>query len=94
VGPMVESIRVVMITQAEGPHLEAYLRSLPTDQLESLTRPNASAVLDNHKKPFNRSEHCFIHVTASVRGGMSCPGQAIRNPWAARISASAGLFVT
>jgi len=33
---MVESIRVGMITQAEGPHLEAYLRSLPTDQLESL----------------------------------------------------------
>jgi hypothetical protein len=33
---MVESIRVGIITQAEGPHLEAYLRSLPTDQLESL----------------------------------------------------------
>ena len=40
------------------------------------------------------SEQRFMRLKASIMSVMSCPGQTIRKPWAARSSASLGLLVT
>ena len=40
------------------------------------------------------SEQRFMRLKASIMSVMSWPGQTMRNPWAARSSASLGLLVT